>query len=168
MTELLELLDRKLSANDKHTIDELNYRLAVEYGVSPTARDEVTNLLQHIVNGDYPKNEAYDFLYKFIDFYYDDESYLSDYADLIVYAISQDMIDPIDGSRLISAIWAVIGYPKELVELIGLEGEVEAKDNRLKNKEIDEQEKRSIENELDQIRTKLISIAKEIVENNTF
>ena len=61
-----------------------------------------------------------------------------------------------------------MGYPPELTDFIGTEGEVEYHDNRLRNEDISETEKLEINGKLDQIRTKLIRIAKEYVENNTF
>lgn len=167
MTEQLALLEEKLSSSSDSKLSELNYKLSVEYGISQTAQDEVGYFLQCLMNGQFSLSNAYEFLYKFIDFYYENESYLSDFANIIIYAVSKEMIDPIDGSRLIGSIWAVIGYPQELIEFIGLEGEVEAKDNRLRTGNLEEEERLVIEDELKEIKRNLISVAKVIIKNNT-
>ena len=168
MREFIEVLEQKLGAENQNIIDNCNQLLVQQYQVSPNAREEVGYFLQLVNEGLYPKENIYYFLYKFIDFYYEDAEYLFDYANIILYAVSVEWIDPIIGSRLIGSIWTVLGYPPELTDFIGTEGEVEYHDNRLRNEEINETEKLEINGKLDQIRTKLIRIAKEYVENNTF
>jgi|APTNR8051073442_1049403.scaffolds.fasta_scaffold02263_7 hypothetical protein len=168
MREFIEVLEQKLGSEDQNIIDNCNQILVQQYQVSPNAREEVGYFLHLVNEGLYPKENIYDFLYKFIDFYYEDAEYLFDYANIILYAVSVEWIDPIIGSRLIGSIWTVLGYPPELTDFIGTEGEVEYHDNRLRNEDISETEKLEINGKLDQIRTKLIRIAKEYVENNTF
>ncbi len=168
MIEFIEVLEQKLSTEDQDVIDECNKRLKQEFQVSPNAREEVGYFLHLVNEGLYPKENIYDFLYKFIDYYYEDAEYLYDYANIILYAVSEEWIDPIIGSRLIGSIWTVLGYPPELTDFIGTEGEIEYHDNRLRNENISESEKKEIEEKLDQIRIKLIRIAKDYVENNTF
>jgi hypothetical protein len=168
MIEFIDVLEQKLITEDQEIIDECNKRLKQEFQVSPNAREEVGYFLHLANEGLYAKESIYDFLYKFIDFYYEDAEYLFDYANIILYAVSEEWIDPIIGSRLIGSIWTVLGYPPELTDFIGTEGEVEYHDNRLRNEDISESEKKEIEVKLSQIRIKLIRIAKDYVENNTF
>lgn len=168
MREFIEVLEQKLGAENQNIIENCNQILVQQYQVSPNAREEVGYFLQLVNEGLYPKENIYDFLYKFIDFYYEDAEYLFDYANIILYAVSVEWLDPIIGSRLIGSIWTVLGYPPELTDFIGTEGEVEYHDNRLRNEDISETKKLEINGKLDQIRTKLIRIAKEYVENNTF
>lgn len=168
MIGFIEVLEQKLSSEDQSIIEKCNERLVEEFDISLTAREEVGYFLHLVNEGLYTKENIYDFLYKFIDFYYEDAEYLFDYANIILYAVSEEWIDPIIGSRLIGSIWTVLGYPPELTDFIGTEGEVEYHDNRLRSEDISESEKKEIEEKLDQIRTKLQVIAKDYVENNTF
>lgn len=168
MIDFIELLQKKLDSKDKNEVEKYNERLIEEYEIELTAREEVGYFLHLANEGHYPKDKIYDFLYKFVDFYYDDVEYLFDYANITMYAVSEEWIDPIIGSRLMGSIWAVLGYPPELTDFIGTEGEVEYHDNRLRSSDIDDTERTEIEQKLKQIRIKLKDIAEDFVENNTF
>jgi hypothetical protein len=168
MREFIDLLERKLEAKDNSVIKECNEQLIDEYEIMLTAREEVGYFLQLAIDGFYPNEKIYDFLYKFVEFYYDDAEYLFDYANIIMFAVSEEWIDPIIGSRLMGSIWAVLGYPPELTEFIGTEGEIEYHDNRLRNEDIDDTERTEIEEKLNQIRVQLKGLAQDFVENNTF
>lgn len=167
MIEFIELLEHKFNTNDEALIEKINEHLIGEYGIAITARGEAGSFIQATIDGFYPKEKVYDFLYKFIDFYYEDAEYIYDFANNIMLAVSNDWIDPIDGSRLIGAIWSVLGYPVELTEFIGMEGEVENLDNRLRSKDISESEKIDIKEKLGNIRQELIKMARLYIENNT-
>lgn len=168
MRDFIDLLEQKLDAKDSSVIEKCNEQLIVEYEITLSAREEVGYFLQFANDGHYPKDKIYEFLYKFVDFYYEDAEYLFDYANIIMFAVSEEWIDPIIGSRLMGSIWAVLGYPPELTEFIGTEGEIEYHDNRLRNEEIDDTERSEIEEKLNQIRIQLKDLAQDFVENNTF
>ncbi len=168
MRDFIDLLERKLDAKDTAVIDKCNEQLIEEYEIMLSAREEVGYFLQIANDGHYPKDKIYEFLYKFVDFYYEDAEYLFDYANIIMFAVSEEWIDPIIGSRLMGSIWAVLGYPPELTEFIGTEGEIEYHDNRLRNEEIDDAERSELEEKLNQIRIQLKDLAQDFVENNTF
>lgn len=168
MKDFINLLEQKLEAKDATFIEKCNNQLKDKYEIMLTAREEVGYFLQLANDGHYPKDKIYEFLYKFVDFYYDDAEYLFDYANIIMYAVSEQWIDPIIGSRLMGSIWAVLGYPPELTEFIGTEGEIEYHDNRLRNEDIDDEERSEIEEKLNIIRSQLMELAQDFVENNTF
>ncbi|MER3329959.1 MAG: hypothetical protein RIF34_10310 [Candidatus Kapaibacterium sp.] len=168
MKEFIDLLALKLDSKDSSVIEKYNNQLKEDYEITLTAREEVGYFLQLANDGLYPKDKIYEFLYKFVDFYYEDAEYLFDYANIIMFAVSEEWIDPIIGSRLMGSIWAVLGYPPELTEFIGTEGEIEYHDNRLRNEEIDDAERREIEQKLNQIRIQLIELSQEFIQNNTF
>lgn len=168
MIEFIKALEKKLDARETKVIDECNSRLINDFNIELTPESEVGIFLEMANSGFYPKDKLYDFLYKFIDFYEQDEDYLNEFANIIVFAVSNDWLDPIDGSRLIGSLWGTLGYPDQLADFIGTEGEVEYLDNRLKSSELTPEEKKDIENKLRHIRIKLKFIATNYIQNNTF
>lgn len=168
MIEFITALQQKLDAREAKAIDECNSRLINDFNIELTPESEVGIFLEMANDGFYPKEKLYEFLYKFIDFYEEDEDYLNEFANIIVFAVSNDWLDPIDGSRLIGSLWGTLGYPDQLADFIGTEGEVEYLDNRLKNTDISTDEKRDIQNKLKQIRIKLKLLATNYIQNNTF
>lgn len=168
MIEFITVLEQKLDASEANIIDECNSLLINDFNIELTPESEVGIFLEMANDGFYPKEKLYEFLYKFIDFYEDDEDYLHEFANIIVFAVSNDWLDPIDGSRLIGSLWGTLGYPDQLADFIGTEGEVEYLDNRLKITDIKPEERKEIQNKLKQIRTKLKFIATNYIQNNTF
>ena len=167
MIEFITALEQKLDSKNSNVINECNSRLVNEFNIDLTPESEVGIFLEMANDGFYPKEKLYNFLYKFIEFYQEDEEYLHEFANIIVFAVSNDWIDPIDGSRLIGSLWGTLGYPDQLADFIGTEGEVEYLDNRLKESNICPDEKEIILNKLKQIRIKLKFLATNYIQNNT-
>jgi hypothetical protein len=167
MHPFLELLNEKITIKEDQRVKEINYKIETDFEMPATAETEVGLFLQFVSEGHYPREQAYDFLYKFIEFYEEDDDSMTDIANLIVYAVASDWIDAIDGSRLVGSLWTYLGYPEDLVAFIGTEGEVEHLDNKLRSKNITSEEIKDIERKLSQIRLDLRAIANKYIENNT-
>ena len=164
----IDLLNSKLSSSSEEEIKQIDYILQQEYECDLTAESEVGLFFHYYLQGEYNSSTLYDFLYKFTEYYNEDEDYLRDYANIIIYAVSEDWLDPIDGSRLIGSVWGNLGYPNELVEFIGTEGEIKSLDNKLRNKDLAHAERNNIMLELKDIRAKLKELAIDYIRNNTF
>lgn len=74
---------------------------------------------------------------------------LSQIANLIIYAIYKELIDPIEGSILIAELWPLLSYDSRLNQFIGREMEV----NDLQNKIKETSDKNEIELLLKKIET---------------
>lgn len=74
---------------------------------------------------------------------------LSQIANLIIYAIYKELIDPIEGSILIAELWPLLSYYSRLNQFIGREMEV----NDLQNKIKETSDKNEIELLLKKIET---------------
>lgn len=74
---------------------------------------------------------------------------LSQIANLIIYAIYKELIDPIEGSILIAELWPLLSYDSRLNQFIGREMEV----NDLQNKIKETSDKNEIELLLKRIET---------------
>ncbi len=167
MHPFLELLNEKITTSDDQRVKAIDNRIETDFEMPATAETEVGLFLQFVNEGHYPREQAYDFLYKFIEFYEEDDDSMVDIANLIVYAVANDWIDAIDGSRLVGSLWTYLGYPEDLVSFIGTEGEVEHLDNRLRSGNLTSDEIQDIEKKLSQIRLDLRAIANKYIENNT-
>lgn len=167
MHTFLELLNEKITTSDDQRVKAIDKKIETDFEMPATAETEVGLFLQFVSEGHYPREKAYDFLYKFIEFYEEDDDSMVDIANLIIYAVANDWIDAIDGSRLVGSLWTYLGYPEDLVAFIGTEGEVEHLDNKLRSENITSDEIQDIEKKLSQIRLNLRAIANKYIENNT-
>lgn len=167
MHPFLELLHEKITTEDKERVKEISYKIETDFEMPAKAETEVGLFLQFVSDSHFPREQAYDFLYKFIEFYEEDDESMTDIANLIVYAVANDWIDAIDGSRLVGSLWTYLGYPEDLVAFIGTEGEIEHLDNKLRSNSITPDEIKEIEKKLSEIRSDIRAIANKYIENNT-
>jgi len=94
-------------------------------------------LVQALSNKTLEIKVAYNLFYRLIEIFGNDKDKMLDLADLILFGVANDLIDAIDGCRLIASLWSLAGYLPELAEFAGREQDIAEFDNILNDESID-------------------------------
>lgn len=167
MNEALELLQKKLEATDENDLDTYRMELERDFGISQVPEEEAGLVLNSAVSGELTEDELYKLFYKFIEFYESNDEYLHSFANIVIFGVAEGIVNPIDGSRLVGSLWAKLGYPDDLVEFIGTEGELEFIENQLKEGKLSADKMDEYYEKIKKISNDLKEIAADYVEKHT-